>query len=111
MREARRFFEDLPPEAGKSETVVFNKQLPESWTGQTPLRGAEVAASVRTALRDNLTHWAAEVRRQHDIRQQFAARHDLQLIEVPWADASPTSVEALADLLASAPELAEHLPG
>ena len=111
MREARRFFEDLPPDAGQAETVVFNKQLPSSWTEQAALRGADVTPAVRTALRDNLSHWAAEVRRQHDVKQQFAARHDLQLVEVPWAEAAPTSVDALAALLASAPELEAHVPG
>lgn len=110
MREARRFFEDLPPQAGKPETVVFNKQLPATWIESAVLRNADVTPPVRTALRDNLARWAAEVRRQHDVKQQFAARHDLQLIEVPWAESAPTSVEALAGLLSSAPELEEHLP-
>lgn len=110
MREARRFFEDLPEKAGKSDTVVFNKQLPATWTDSAALRGADIEAPIRTALRDNLTRWAAEVRRQNDVKQQFAARHELQLIEVPWAESAPTSVEALAGLLASAPELEEHLP-
>ncbi len=111
MREARRFFEELPPETSRPETVVFNKQLPPGWTDIKNLRGAEVSPRVRTALRDNLARWAGEVRRQHDVKQEFATRHGLHLIDVPWADAAPTSVDALADLLAAAPELMQHLPG
>jgi anion-transporting ArsA/GET3 family ATPase len=110
MREARRFFEELPVKTGRAETVVFNKQLPSSWTDKAALRGADVAVTTRTALRDNLTNWAGEVRRQHDVKQAFAARHALELINVPWADEPPTSVDSLARLLATAPALAAHLP-
>jgi hypothetical protein len=110
MREARRFFDELPAGAGRAETVVFNKQLPASWTEKAVLRGTDVAPTARTALRDNLAGWAGEVRRQHDVKQAFAARHSLELINVPWAHEPPTSVESLARLLASAPPLQAHLP-
>jgi len=110
MRETRRFFEELPLEAGRPDTIVFNKQLPAAWTDRRNLRGPDISPQLRTALRDNLTRWAGEVRRQHDVKQVFAARHSLQLVDVPWADTAPTSVDALADLLASAPELDSHLP-
>ncbi len=110
MREARRFFEDVLPEAGRPSTVVFNKQLPESWTEGKSLRNADVTPPVRMALRDNLTRWSGEVRRQHDVKQEFAARHALELVDVPWAEEAPTSVDALAALLESAPGLGKHLP-
>ncbi len=110
MREARRFFEDLPAEAGRPCTVVFNKQLPENWSGVRNLRNADVDPQTRIALRDNLARWSEEVRRQHDVKQQFAARHSLELLNVPWAESAPTSVDALADLLDSAPGLRAHLP-
>lgn len=111
MREARRLIEELSPQAGRPETVVFNKQLPADWTESAALRGVDITPPIRTALRDNLSRWAAEARRQHDVKQQFAARHDLPLIEVPWAESAPTSVEALAALLASTPALQDRLPG
>lgn len=110
MREARRFFEDVLPEAGRPETVVFNKQLPPGWTDGNSLRGAQIDAQTRIVLRDNLARWANEVQRQHDVKQAFAARHGLHLVDVPWAENSPTSVDALADLLAATPELTKFLP-
>ncbi len=110
MREARRFFEELSVDAGRAQTVVFNKQLPASWSEKALLRGADVSDVTRTSLRDNLANWAGEVRRQHDVKQAFAARHSLQLINVPWADEPPTSVDSLAKLFASAPALEAQLP-
>lgn len=110
MREARRFFEDLPPEAGRPSTVVFNKQLPEAWSAGNTLRNAVLAPQERIAIRENLARWSEEVRRQHDVKQQFTARHSLELVSVPWAEGAPTTVDALADLLDSAPRLRAHLP-
>ena len=110
MREARRFFEDLPPEVGPASTIVFNKQLPETWSAGMTLRNADVSPQDRIALRDNLAGWAEEVKRQHDVKQDFAARHSLELLNVPWAETAPTSVDALAELLKSAPGLGDHLP-
>jgi anion-transporting ArsA/GET3 family ATPase len=110
MREARRFFEDLLPEAGRPEVVVFNRQLPPHWANGISLRGAQVDPQTRIALRENLAQWAGEVRRQHDVKQAFATRHELHLAEVPWADTSPTSVDALADLIKNVAELTEFLP-
>jgi anion-transporting ArsA/GET3 family ATPase len=110
MREARRFFEDVLPEAGRPEIVVFNKQLPAQWTEGNSLRGADIDPPTRTALRDNLTHWAAEVRRQSDVKQEFTARHSLHLVDVPWAEVAPTSVGSLADLVAHVPDLKALLP-
>jgi anion-transporting ArsA/GET3 family ATPase len=110
MREARRFFEDVLPEAGRPEVVVFNKQLPPRWADGMNLRGAQIDVQTRTALRDNLTSWAGEVQRQHDVKQAFATRHGLHLVDVPWAEQSPTTVDALADLIGETHELTEFLP-
>ncbi len=103
LREARRFFEEL--ENGRPTTVVFNKQLPETWTDRSNLRGVDLDPDTRAATRDNLNRWASEVRLQHEIKQEFVARYGLQLLEVPWADTAPTSVDLLADLLQHAPDL------
>lgn len=110
LREARRFFEELEAISGRPETVVFNKQLPAGWTDRENLRGAGISEETRIAARENLAGWAGEVRRQHDVKQEFAARYGLQLVDVPWADVAPTSVDALADLVTSAPELLRQLP-
>jgi hypothetical protein len=55
-----------------------------------------------------LIRWASEVRLQHDIKQEFATRYGLQLINVPWASETPTSVDALAGLLIHSPDLAAY---
>ena len=109
LREARRFFEELEDGPGRPDTVVFNKQLPGLWTDLPSLRGADVAADVRIAARENLKRWAAEVRLQHEIKQEFVARYGLSLLEVPWADSAPTSVPALASLLDDAQDLLDHV--
>jgi anion-transporting ArsA/GET3 family ATPase len=110
LREARRFFEDLEETAGRPETVVFNKQLPAGWTDTTNLRSPDLPQEIRLAARENLNNWASEVRRQHDEKQEFAARYKLNLVDVPWAEDAPTSVDALADLLDESPDLLRHLP-
>ena len=110
LREARRFFEELEATVGRPETVVFNKQLPAGWTDGTNLRSPDIAPDVRVAARENLTRWASEVRRQHDVKQEFAARYQLELVDVPWAEVTPTSVDALAEMLATSPDLLRHLP-
>jgi len=107
LREARRFFEEL--RVDQPMTVVFNKQLPESWTEGRALRGPHIDPDVRATVRENLGRWASEVHLQHDVKREFAARYGLRLLEVPWADSAPTSVDALADLLADSPDLVDHL--
>jgi anion-transporting ArsA/GET3 family ATPase len=108
LREARRFFEELETATGRPGTVVFNKQLPESWTVSTNLRSPGISAAVRSAARDNLKRWASEVRLQSDIKHEFAARYGLDLVSVPWSTEAPTSVDALAELLERSPALAAY---
>lgn len=109
LREARRFFEELDSGPGRPETVVFNKQLPERWTESRNLRSPDISPDVRIAARENLSRWAAEVRLQHEIKQEFVARYGLHLHEIPWADQSPTSVGALADLLLESGDLIDRI--
>ena len=110
LREARRFFEELETISGAPETVVFNKQLPPHWTESKNLRSPELQPDTRILIRENLNNWAGEVRRQHDVKQEFAARYDLQLVDVPWAQSAPTSIDGLADLVSGSPELLRHIP-
>ncbi len=109
LREARRFFEELETNTGRPATVVFNKQLPETWTESKNLRSPDLSVETRQTTRENLNRWASEVHLQHDIKQEFAARYGLHLLQVPWAKTAPTSVDALADLLARSPELVDHV--
>jgi len=109
LREARRFFEELEGGPGRPETVVFNRQLPERWTHSRNLRSPDIGSDLRIAARENLSRWAAEVRLQHEVKQEFVARYGLHLHEIPWADHSPTSVDALAGLLEESGDLADRL--
>lgn len=107
LREARRFFEELQDATGRPGTVVFNKQLPDDWTEAKNLRSPGIEPKIRAAARENLDRWASEVRLQHDIKDEFAARYGLSLLNVPWSATAPTSVEALAELLRRSPGLAD----
>jgi anion-transporting ArsA/GET3 family ATPase len=109
LREARRFFEELEAASGRPETVVFNRQLPGAWTEARNLMGVDIASDTRIAARENLSRWASEVHLQRDVKKEFATRYQLHLVDVPWAEAAPTSVDALAQLMASSPELVEHV--
>ena len=109
LREARRFFEELEDVAARPQTVVFNKQLPDVWEDARNLRSPGIPPEVRAAARENMARWAAEVKLQSDVKQEFAARYGLHLIDVPWAQEAPTSVDHLADLMADSPELAGYV--
>lgn len=109
LREARRFFEELENGPGRPETVIFNKQLPEAWTESRNLRSPDIDPDVRLAARENLHRWASEVHLQHDVKQEFVVRYGLHLLEMPWAESAPTSVDALAELLEHSPGIADHL--
>lgn len=109
LREARRFFEELESKAVRPSTVVFNKQLPPTWTEPRSLRGVDIASDTRVAARENLARWASEVHLQHDVKQEFATRYRLHLVDVPWAATAPTTVEALAELMSRSPDLVDHL--
>lgn len=107
MREARRFFEELPEARVRPAAVVFNRALPDAWAeaAQRPLRGIP-EAEVRAVLKANLRRWAGEVQRQAGAREELAARYRVPLATVPWVLREPTSVAALAALLEGADGLA-----
>jgi anion-transporting ArsA/GET3 family ATPase len=109
MRETLRFFEELPGSLGPPDFVVFNKQLPETWNGATPLRGADVTGEQRTVLRDNLVRWAEEAHRQRDVRQEFITRYGSTPVIVPWREETPTSVAELATLIPDVATVLAHL--
>jgi anion-transporting ArsA/GET3 family ATPase len=91
VAEAVRFFRALPAVAAAPAAVVFNRSLPSSWINASPGR-------VSPALAENLARWAAEARRQAEVRAEFAARYRTRLIVVPWQLKPPTDLEALAAL-------------
>ncbi len=96
VREAVRFFRELPEVAVRPETVVFNRTLPAAWAEPQPGRGVDAARA------ENLTRWGSEARRQADVRAEFAGRYRTRIATVPWRSHAPTDLDALADLLSSA---------
>lgn len=106
VREAGRFFEELPEVDVAPTALIFNRALPESWI---TARGPKGRTSVDQALRDNMARWSIEARRNHDARVAMAARLAIPMTAVPWLRHAPTSVVELIDLIESADGLVELL--
>jgi anion-transporting ArsA/GET3 family ATPase len=99
-REAVRFFLELSDVASPPAGVVFNRCLPVAWVGAVP------SARANPELAENLVRWAAESRRQQEVRQEFASRYRTALATIPWRSQPPTELDALAGLI----EASEGLP-
>jgi arsenite-transporting ATPase len=95
IREAVRFFRELPEFASRPVAVVFNRTLPEEWIDARPGR-------VDPVLAENLRRWGEESRRQRDLRSEFAARYRTELTEIPLLSGSPTDLESLDGMIGSA---------
>jgi anion-transporting ArsA/GET3 family ATPase len=96
LREARRFYEELPELSILPRGVLFNRTLPLSWVDAA---ADEVPPGADGGLLNaNLTRWADEARHMRDARAKFAARHRTSIATVPWVETAPTSLEALAAL-------------
>ena len=100
MRESRRFFDELSSLAIVPHGVVFNRTLPATWSEATP--GVDARGPDSVALRDNLARWAAEAVRMRDAREEFAAHHRTPVAVVPWFATTPTSLDALGEVVRSA---------
>lgn len=92
IREAVRFFRELPEVAAPPGAVIFNRVLPTDWIGARPGR-------VRPELAENLQRWSAEARRQHELIIEFTGRYRTPTVTIPWQEDSPTELEALAALV------------
>lgn len=99
MRETRRFFTTLEDVRVAPAGVVFNRALPEAWVdaARGRLRAVE-NPDVRSALRENLTRWAAEARRQADARSELSMRYAVSIATVPWMRDAPNTVDELLEL-------------
>ena len=94
MREAEKFFRNLPAAASTPAlVVVFNRSLPESW------KSAKAPSGTAPDLADNLRRWSSEATRQAVRRGEFAARYSTPLATVPWQPESPTDLKSLEQLL------------
>jgi anion-transporting ArsA/GET3 family ATPase len=90
VREAVRFFEELPEAAGPPAAVVFNRALPVEWmqhAGDGP---------------GLLALWGSEAHRQADVRAELAGRYGTTAATLPWLAEAPTSIDRLAALLTRA---------
>jgi anion-transporting ArsA/GET3 family ATPase len=94
LREAARFYRELPGLVPRPDAVVFNRVLPVSWhQPDSPADGALV---------ENLARWGSEAHRQAEAREEFAVLWKAEVAVVPWRWESPTRLDDLAELIAAA---------
>ena len=96
LREAARFYRELPSVASTPSVVIFNRALPAAWVDATPEPDAP------PALQENLRRWSAEARHQADARQAFVDRYGAAVAAVPWQSETPTDPAALSAMLKAA---------
>jgi anion-transporting ArsA/GET3 family ATPase len=101
-REVGRFFAALPEVDVAPHALVFNRALPDSWIDA---RGPRGNSPEEITLRTNMERWSVEARRNRDARVAMAARLEIPMATVPWLRHPPTSVDELAELVASSPDL------
>lgn len=101
LREAGRFFRELPEAATAPSAVLFNRALPEAWQEAAAELEADGSAPDR-ALERNLFRWAAEAHRQAEARQSFSDRYRAPIATIPWQPSAPTDLAALAHLITDA---------
>jgi anion-transporting ArsA/GET3 family ATPase len=99
IREAIKFYRDLPGLASSPAAVIFNRILPEHWADATAPPGTS------PALAQNLARWSAEAVRQRDGREEFSSRYGARLATIPWSLHPPTDLDGLAHLAESASQL------
>lgn len=93
VREAIRFYRELPGLATTPNAVVFNRILPEEWATATAPPGTT------SALAQNLEQWGAESLRQRDAREEFSTRYGARIATIPWSSKPPTDIDSLGALL------------
>jgi anion-transporting ArsA/GET3 family ATPase len=96
VREAVKFYRDLPSLASTPKAVIFNRALPEEWA-------AFLAPSNASSEMGHIVEmWAAETLRQRDTRHGFSARYGATVATIPWSSEPPTDLDRLASLVAKA---------
>jgi len=109
LREAGRFFSDLPKTAPSPSVVVFNRTLPTDWGQAGPLSAANASGSTgglnggeTRTLENNLERWAADAAHQAEVRDSFSQSHRVPVALIGWQATSPTDLNSLAALIESA---------
>lgn len=95
IREAVRFFRELPSGIAAPAALVFNRTLPEDWIDARPGR-------VSPELAETLARWGRESRRQRDLRAEIAARYSTELTTIAWQPTAPLDLDALERLVVDA---------
>jgi anion-transporting ArsA/GET3 family ATPase len=95
MREAIRFFRDLPPNAQHPTSVIFNRSLPVEWVDVR-------SDSTDPQLSQNLARWSLESARQKRLRSQFSDRYSTEVTTIDWKPTAPTDLDSLEALLTTA---------
>ncbi|HSG80227.1 MAG TPA: ArsA-related P-loop ATPase [Acidimicrobiia bacterium] len=98
VREAVRFFRELPAAAPTPAAIVFNRALPLDWRHAGAPEGPPDLAE---ALAGTLDRWGSEAQRQADVRSEFVERYDVLPTVIPWLTVAPTDRDSLAGLLAA----------
>lgn len=96
VREAVKFYRELPKLASTPVAVLFNRALPDHWTN------VDDADGLTAELRQIAEMWGAETLRQRDTREGFEARYGATVATLPWSMAPPTDLEDLSGLVESA---------
>jgi anion-transporting ArsA/GET3 family ATPase len=99
IREAIKFYRDLPGLASSPAAVIFNRILPEEWAD------AKAPTGTSPALEQNLARWSAETVRQRDSREEFSSRYGAHIATIPWSPHPPTDLDGLASLVEEASRL------
>jgi anion-transporting ArsA/GET3 family ATPase len=99
VREAVRFYRELPQIASTPEAVIFNRALPDSWMG------VKAPAAASAEMKRLAEMWSAETQRQHDTRAEFSARHGAHIATVPWSATPPNDFVSLAELMDKASDV------
>ena len=94
VREAVRFYRELPRLASTPEAVIFNRALPKSWLDPT------IPAGASPEMQHLVEGWSAEAIRQIDTREEFSARYGAQVATIPWSPSPLNDLEGLAGLMA-----------
>lgn len=97
VREAARFFRELPEVAARPSAVVFNRTLPFEWQEPSVHRPPSAGATA-ARLAENLARWGGESHRQAETRQEFGARYRTEVVEVPWMSRPPETSDDLVEL-------------
>lgn len=95
IREAVRFFRELPSGIAAPAAVIFNRTLPEDWIGAKPGR-------VTSELAANLARWGREAHRQRDLRVEFSSRYSAALTTIAWQPTAPLDLDSLERLIIDA---------